>query len=497
MNANVLKEMDWRLNVFESLSFPTLILEKDRRILSGNKIFLEKYAFTIDQIVGKRCHEVFYSTDDCPHVNCPFTRVLETRKGQSVMRPVSSLTGKQMWEDRVFSPILGDDGEVKYVIESVRDVTRVKNLELALRETEAFLEKIILGSPIAIVAADRYGNIMLMNPAAEELFGYSSRQAITTISVRQLYPEGVARSIMRQLKDDTGTPRGKLPSFRTSILDSSGEEIPVELTASIIYEDDEEIATVGIYTDLREKIAFQQQLVDTQAQLAQSEKMASIGQLAAGVAHEINNPLTGILFYANLRLEGLTAEDPEREEVDAVIEDVNRCRKIVKGLLEYSRQSNPSKDIIQLNDMVDQSLALIRDPKLLGNIYITRDLSDDMMLINVDKNQISQVIINLVMNAVSAMEGHGNLTLRTRRDKQAGTACLEIEDSGHGISEENLSLIFDPFFTTKPPGEGTGLGLSTAYGLLKENKGDIRVKSTSPSGTVFEVTFTLFKHDGG
>ncbi|MGD9211233.1 MAG: PAS domain S-box protein [Desulfobacteraceae bacterium] len=488
MNGKLYNEIDWRLRVFDSLSFPTLILKPNRTIVSGNQIFLSKFDVELDHIVGKRCHEVFYHSDKCPQKKCPFTKVLREKKGASVMRRISTRTGKYLWEDRVFSPILDDNGNVAYIMESVRDITRQKNLELALRETEAFLEKVIFGSPIAIVAADRFGHILLMNPSAEELFGYSSPFAVRHVTANQLYPPGIASSIMRQLKGR----RGKLPSVKTTIISSKGEEIPVELTASIIYEDNEEVATVGIYTDLRDKLAVEQKLKETQAQLAQSEKMASIGQLAAGVAHEINNPLTGILFYANLKQEQMAPEDPERTDLLEVIEDVNRCKDIVQNLLAYSRQSSPMKDIIQLNLLIDQSLNLIRDPKMFGKIEIKRNFSDEMMLVHVDKNQISQVIINLVMNAVAAMRGEGLLSLRTYRDKMRGRVYLEVSDTGCGIASDSLNKIFDPFFTTKAPGEGTGLGLSTAYGLMKENKGNIRVKKTGPSGTTFTLDFELY-----
>jgi len=489
MNDRVLEELDWRLRVFDSLSFPTLILKPDKVILTANQVFLEKHGVELGQIVGKRCHEVFYGLPSCPNKTCFFHKVLKEKTGTSVVRRHTTRTGKQLYEDRVFSPILDDDGQVAYVMESVRDVTRQKNLELALKETEAFLEKVIQGSPIAIVAADRYGHILLMNPAAEELFGYSNPFAARHINADQLYPPGTASSIMRQLKKG----EGKLPSVKTTIINAQGEAIPVELTASIIYEDDEEVATVGIYTDLRDKIAVENKLKATRAQLAQSEKMASLGQLAAGVAHEINNPLTGILFYAQLKLENMPADDSERPEVEAVIDDVQRCKEIVQNLLAYSRQSSPTIDIIQLNTVVDQSLSLIRDPKMFGNVRIERDFSQEMMLLHVDKNQISQVVINLVINAIAAMDGSGVLTLRTSRDKGTGKAYLEVIDSGCGIDPENLSKIFDPFFTTKPPGEGTGLGLSTAYGLVKENKGNISVKQTGKQGTTFLLEFELYQ----
>ena len=491
MNEKLLKEIDWRMKVFDSLSFPTLVMTPDKIIVAGNQVFFDKFKTTLEDIVGKTCYEVFYNARQCPNEQCPLPTVIAERKGQSRLHSITTKSRKKLWEDRVFSPILADEGEVAYILESVRDVTRVKNLEVALKETEAFLEKIITGSPIAIVVSDRYGNILLMNPAAQELFGYSSWDAATNAPAADLYPDGVAEEIRERLKDEAIGGKGKLHNMNTTILTSDGEEIPVEITASIIYEDGEEIAVVGIFTDLREKLAVEKKLKETRARLAQAEKMASIGKLAAGIAHEINNPLTGILFYAEMKQTALAGDDPEREEVAAVIEDVNRCRDIVKNLLAYSRQSNPTKEIVQLHEVIDQSLALIRDPKALMNIKIVKDIYADKILVHVDRNQICRVIINLVMNAVASMENAGTLTFRTFRDAARQQAVLEIEDTGCGIPNEHLPRIFDPFFTTKKLGEGTGLGLSTVYGLVRENKGSIDVKQTSEKGTTFRVELPL------
>lgn len=487
------EETDWRVRVFDSLSFPTLILKPSKVILTANRIFLEKYGLAMQDVVGKTCYQVFYGNSECPAETCPFRKVIAEGKGQSVLRSTYTKTGKRLWEDRVFSPILDEAGGVAYVLESVRDVTRLKTLEQALKETKLFLEKLIQSSAMAIVAADRYGNILLMNAAAEELFGYSADHAVRHIAAVTLYPPGVAKEIMRQLQDEEAGGKGKLTGTRTRILNANGEEVPVELTASIIYEDDEEVATMGIYQDLRDRLEVERRLAETRAKLAQSEKMASIGQLAAGVAHELNNPLTSILFDANMVRESLAEADANRESLQLIIDDVYRCKDIVKNLLAYSRQTSPMRDIIQLNDLVEQSLSLIRDQKLFANVKLVKDLSDEMMLIHVDKNQISQVIINLVMNAVAAMDGSGTLAFRTYRNKAARQVFLEVSDTGCGIAEENLSKIFDPFFTTKEVGSGTGLGLSTAFGNVNENKGKISVKSTGPEGTTFLIEFPQYQ----
>lgn len=490
MNKNIITEIDWRMQVFDSLSFPTLIMTPDRKIVTANQIFLKKYHLEIHQVVGKLCSEVFYRKEHCPNKVCPFDKILTEKTGQTVVRRTTSLTGKMFWEDRVFSPILGDDGNVDYIMESVRDITRLKNLEHTLKETEAFLTKIIHGSPVAIVVADRYANILLMNPAAEELFGYTQREAVTRVSVKNLYPAGTAKYILKQLRSRKLGGKGKLLSTHTTILNADGEKIPVELNASIIYEDDAEVATVGIYKDLRTILAMEENLKKAAAQIVQAEKMASLGKLAAGVAHEINNPLTGILMYAHIAKDNMGDNGPEQKELDYIIEDAERCSDIVNNLLTYSRQTIHSEKGVQpVNALVEESLVLIRDQKLFLNITLDKQLSEKELYIAVDKNQINQVIINLVMNAVDAMNKKGTLTLRTYRVNKGNEIHLEISDTGTGIPKENIPRIFDPFFTTKEQGQGTGLGLSTVYGIVKENHGNISVKDTGPHGTTFLLKF--------
>jgi two-component system NtrC family sensor kinase len=493
MNEKTIQEMDWRWRVFDSLSFPTLILRPNKVVVTANQKCLDKFGVQLQEIVGKTCHEIFYrSKKPCDRNSCPFTKVLADGEGHSILRQLKDAEGWEHWEDRVFSPILDESGQVTYILESIRDVTKIKTLEKALKETEALFEKVIQSSASAIIAADRDGNILLMNQAAEELFGFSVREARSDKNVQDLYPPGKAREIMRDLRDEQKGGKGKLHTTRVTILNAKGDEIPVELSASIIYEGDDEVATMGIYNDLRERLAVEKTLKETQVQLAQSEKMASLGQLSAGVAHEINNPLTGILLYSSMALEKLEKGNPLTEHLKYIVEDVNRCKAIVKNLLSYSRQSNSTKEIIPLNTLVGQSLNLIRDRKLFGNVVITKELSGEMMLVHGDRNQLAQVIINLVMNACAAMDGEGILTFRTYRDKQDKKGFVEVSDTGCGIREEHLTKIFDPFFTTKETGKGTGLGLSTAYGIVQENGGHICVKETSPSGTTFLVELPLY-----
>ncbi|MHB8069179.1 MAG: PAS domain S-box protein [Desulfobaccales bacterium] len=500
--VKITPEIDWIPKVFDSLSLPALILKPNGMVIDANKIFLKTYGISKDTIVGQTCHEFFYqSQDPCPYETCPRTKVMAGKEGQSILRRVKIPGKKEKWEDRIFSPILDEAGEVQYIVEKIRDVTHVKRLERELSGIKIFMEKFVQSSMSGIIAADRRGKILVMNPAAEELTGYTFQEARHKITVQDLYPPGQAKEVMRKLMSEAFGGKGKLTCSQTILVSAQGEEIPVELTAAIIYEGSKQIATMGIFNDLRGKLAQEEKIKEVLLGAARAEKMASLGRLAAGVAHEINNPLTGILLYGGMLLEDLRHGDPQYQDLHSIIEDANQCRNIVKSLLAYSRQTSANKETLDLNDLVEQSLSLIRDQSLFITIEVVKKLADEKMLIKVDRSQFNQVIINLVINAIDAMERKGTLTLRTYCDKgkkraarkkgAAGFAYIEVSDTGCGISEENLPRIFDPFFTTKDLGKGTGLGLSTVYGIVHENGGTIWVKETSKEGTTFILELPL------
>jgi len=492
----ITEEFDWRIKVFNSLPFPSLILTPDKVIISANQAFLEKKRTDLEKIVGKTCHQVFYDTEKpCSQAICPFSTVIAEKKAQSILRRTEFDGSEEVWIDRMFSPILDDNGDVKFIMESVRDASRVITLEKRSIHIRQFLDKVVQSSHNAIVASDMNGNIMLMNQAAEVLFGFSMEEAIRSKNAESFYPPGKAKEIMKYLKSEDCGGKGKLSAARVDVINAQGETVPVEMTGAIIYDGKEEVATTGIFYDLRDKIAGEKKLRDAIIQINRSEKMASLGQLAAGVAHEINNPLTGILLYANLALERLDKADPLRKYLKSVINDTDRCKDIVKDLLAYSRQTSPTKETFHVNSLVEQSLALIRDQKRFLNINLVEKMSDEMMLIRADKNQLTQVIINLVMNAIDAMERKGTLTFLTYRSKNDKKVYIEVSDTGCGIPEENLSKVFDPFFTTKGPEKGTGLGLSTSYGIVKGNGGRITIKETGPKGTTFLIELPLYTPD--
>jgi two-component system, NtrC family, sensor kinase len=224
-------------------------------------------------------------------------------------------------------------------------------------------------------------------------------------------------------------------------------------------------------------------------QLFRSEKLASIGKLAAGVAHEINNPLTGILTNASLLLEDLKDGDSKKDDVQVIVNETIRCREIVKRLLDFARQTKPQKSLTNINTLIDNIVLLVRNQASFRNVNIERNLVDNIPEIMTDKDQIQQVFINFILNASDAMPNGGEIKISSRVIENSEYVEVRIMDTGLGISEENKHKIFDPFFTTKE--NGTGLGLSISYGIVEQHGGTINLESELGKGTTFIVLLPI------
>ena len=232
-----------------------------------------------------------------------------------------------------------------------------------------------------------------------------------------------------------------------------------------------------------------QEVKRIQSQLYQSEKLASLGTLVAGFAHEINNPLTGIVLYSSLVKNDKRLEGDLKKDLEKVISEGQRAAVIVKRLLEFSREALPAKQNAALHPLLDRIIGILDKQPRFQNIAIVRHYHHDLPYIQMDTNQIQQVFFNLFLNASKAMQECGVLKISTRLSDDAHYVITEVSDSGCGIGEKDLSNIFDPFFTTNP--NGTGLGLSISYGIIQNHKGTLQVRSTLGKGTTFTVTLPV------
>ena len=268
------------------------------------------------------------------------------------------------------------------------------------------------------------------------------------------------------------------------------ETVPVPTRAS------DEIATLtrtfnAMAESLRER---DEQLKErTRLQLTRSERLAAVGRLAAGVAHEINNPLTGALTFSHMLLRDIPDDSQQKEDVQTIIDATTRCRDIIRGLLNFSRQNEPRKRLSSLNDVLQEALNLTRNQAHLNKVAIMEEIDPDLPHLVIDPHQIQEVAVNVILNAIDAMPDGGTLTVSTRTtEHNSGKwAEFEISDTGCGIPPEDLEHLFDPFFTTKLPGKGTGLGLAISYGIVAEHGAEIKVSSKVDRGTTVTVRLPI------
>ena len=229
----------------------------------------------------------------------------------------------------------------------------------------------------------------------------------------------------------------------------------------------------------------------TSQRIMKSERLATLGQLAAGVAHEINNPLGAVLMYTHLVLENLEAKDPLRKNLEKAVMEASRCKDIVKGLLDFARQTEPKVEESNVNETLERTLALVENQALFQNVKITKVICPSLPKVLIDVGQMQQVFANIILNSAEAMEGKGELTVTTGMAPDNEYIEIEFTDTGCGIPPEDLDKVFDPFFTTKEVGHGTGLGLAISHGIIARHKGTIEVKSEPNKGTNFIIRLPL------
>ncbi|MEJ2756974.1 MAG: GAF domain-containing protein, partial [Anaerolineales bacterium] len=256
------------------------------------------------------------------------------------------------------------------------------------------------------------------------------------------------------------------------------------------------IRNARLYQELEERMEAQRL---AEERLVRSTKLAAVGEMAAAVAHELNNPLTTVTGFTELILESLDKDSPEYEDMSLVLSEAQRSREVVRRLLDFSRQSEILRVDTDLNEIITTVLQLVHHLAQTSNIKVRMALWDDIPLIRADRNQMQQVLLNLVHNAIYAMPDGGELVLQSSLEERNNSLWLVIEvaDNGVGIAEENISQIFEPFFTTKPSGEGTGLGLSVSYSIVSEHGGYIEVESKVNEGAVFKIWLPANDQDEG
>ena len=308
------------------------------------------------------------------------------------------------------------------------------------------------------------------------LIGVSLGLLIATALLSMLWAYRITRPIEKLSKASRHVGQG---NFSIQVTPSSNDEIG-ELADSF-------------NQMTAELLSREEALNKAQEQLVQSEKMAAFGQLGAGIAHEVKNPLAGILGYAQLSLRRVEQETPIYKNLLVIEKETKRCSKIIESLLKFARQEKYDAELVNLNQVVEDAVAIVDHQLGINQILLEKELAEGLPPFLGNANQIQQVLMNLMINAQQAMEGTPGVVRLSSRLPSPETIELRVSDNGPGMSEEVKGRLFEPFFTTKSAGKGTGLGLSVSYGIIKEHRGAIQIESAPGQGATFIITLPVAK----
>ena len=364
----------------------------------------------------------------------------------------------------------------------------VQRAERQRKQLEAELRSVLDGVHSGVVLVAPHGQIRFTNARFATLFGLEEE----TVETRKDF-EDLARLLGPRFRAPAEFLR-PWKSFVAGSDDAVHDELEFAGPARLVFEryarpvfgdEGRPLGWLEIYSD----ITAQRQI---QSKLLQSEKMAALGQLVSGIAHELNNPLTSIMGYAQLIL-GRRAPESTSAEVKMIFEEAERARRIVKNLLFFARQTQPERTRADVNEIVERTVALRGYELKIENIAVRCELAPELPATLADPHQLQQVVLNLLVNAEQAIlqsRGHGRIQVRTRKTS-GSRVVIEVSDDGPGVPPEIASRIFDPFFTTKPSGIGTGLGLSIVYGIVEQHGGEVAFENVRGGGAKFTIELPL------
>ena len=499
IELEILQEKKTTEGILEGLPVPVFVIDRQHRITYWNKACEELTSFTRQHMIGTTKQWLPFYDQERPTladlVVDQNIKALEQYYQEQNLRQSSHLPGafeatlhlsKPQGRQRhlflVASPIFSDQGQIIGAVQAMLDITERERLAQHLKESEEKYRQLVETSldGIALHTRDR---VLFANSAFLRMFGYSQPEELSGVALLTLISPIFHDPLLRHLREISRQfQRPRI--FEIIGLKKDGSEFDIEVGSLPTTFEGKSVFQTHV-RDITDKKALEERLT-------RSEKLAAVGQLAAGVAHEINNPLGGILVYSYLMLEDLPPDHPERLQVEKIIREATRCKEIIKGLLDFSRQLPSRLKPVDINALVTELLGLVENHLNFQNVGLQKNLAPDLPPIQGDKSKLEQVFLNLFMNAGQAMAGHGVLTVSTSQNIQ-GAVEIRVSDTGPGIPPDHLPRIFDPFFSTKEVGRGVGLGLSVSYGIIKQHRGRIYADTTAPVGATFVIELPVGK----
>ncbi|MDQ1267277.1 MAG: domain S-box protein [Bacteroidota bacterium] len=496
---NIQKELKWQLDelekleinlgnekhflqsIFDNLTDLAIVVDIKNNIIKANKNFSNFAHIAPESAIGKKCYDVLDHTElKCrpEEADDIFSIILETGQTHRTIL-LTAPPDDNHWEISR-TPIITKEGKIDYILITWRKITERIKLHREIESQEQRFRSFINSAQDWISIKDNEGRYMIVNPVTANAFDLKVEDFIGKFP-DEILPSKLSATIKQH---DQKVFETKQAHTFDEIIPVHGQDHHFQTVRFPLTDyKNEAIGICTIARDVSNEVRLQEQLV-------QSEKLAAIGKLAAGVAHEINNPLTGILAYA----EDILDEQPDnsifKDDINVIIRETLRCRDIVRNLLDFARQDKPKFEISDLNMIFENALHLVLRLPQFKDIIIKKVEADFMPQIECDPKQLLQVLLNLMLNAADAMKFKGIITLITEYDKKNDKCSISVSDSGPGIPENLIDKIFEPFFSTKAT---SGLGLAVTWGIVERHRGTIEVDTADGGGAVFKVVLPTYK----
>ena len=485
---------DYVDNIIKSMIDTLIVTNPDATIRDINQATINLLGYSESELVGKPVGMLF----------------AEDPKGR--------LSGQKSWIDNLIENGIIQNTEATYIAKDGRripvilsgsvmkseneniqgfvyialDITEFKRAEEMVRQSEERYRNLVETAPDIIYSLSiKDGTFISLNPAFESVTGWKMSEWIGKRFEDLTHPDDLPLATeTMNLVSNGKTP----PTYALRLLTKSGDYVVGEFTSAPQFENGSVVAEFGIVRDITERKKAEMEKENLTKQLLQSEKMAAVGQLAGGVAHEINNPLGVILGFSQSLLRRVKEDDPLLMPLQSIEREAKRCKSLVQDLLTFSRVGKTEKEKCDINEVVKSSLTLVEAQTKVKSVELVKEFGSDIKEVMFSRNQIQQVIVNLCNNAIDAMPNQGVLTVRTLMTTRENREYVElqIKDTGTGIPKDIQTKIFEPFFTTKEVGKGTGLGLSLVYEIIQKHQGKIELESEVGKGSIFKILLPLF-----
>ncbi|MCK4283571.1 MAG: PAS domain S-box protein [Candidatus Brocadiae bacterium] len=478
--------------ILDSMSELVVYQDLEGRIIWANWAAAEAARLPLDELTGRRCYEVSHGRTERCH-GCPVSRAIKTGRPEEAQMTTP--------EGRVCQvrgyPVQDDAGNLVAAVEVVLDITERKRAEQGLREAKEFSDSLIASMQDGVAILDSRGVHVDVNPAFCQMTGFSREELIGVGPPHPYWGPEEREQIDATFQK---TRRGEFQDFELTFQRKNGERFPVIVSPSSIKDVQGNVLSYfATVKDITERKRAEEEHRQQEEAMHRAVRLESIGKLAGGIAHDFNNLMTGILGYSNILLSDLGDDDSRREDVEEIKGAAERAATLTRQLLAFSLKRMIEPKLLDLNVLVEGMSRMLK--RLIGeDIKLVTALEPELGSVKADPVQIEEVIMNLLVNARDAMPQGGRLTIQTANvdlDEDYARArpavvpgpyvMMTVTDTGVGMDEEIQERIFEPFFTTKKPGEGTGLGLATVYGIVRKHDGHVGVESKPGQGATFKV----------